>query len=140
MPGIVQESSSAALADAMLSKKIRKAACWLSPILTIFDVVCVRVCACIIFNMISMISMMPNWRHAKMRKEQLMERALRYSADPLCNWRSHGDYFGIEIERCFFGDQAKALYRARHLDGFLYSRSLDGIKDGIKAAISGGNL
>lgn len=44
MPGIVQESSSAALADAMLSKKIRKAACWLSPILIIFDVVCVRVC------------------------------------------------------------------------------------------------
>lgn len=71
--------------------------------------------------------------------KQLMERALRYSADPLCNWRSHGFYFGIEIERCFFGNQAKALYRARHLDGFLYSCSLDGIKNGVRAAISGGN-
>lgn len=71
-----------------------------------------------------------------MRKEQLAERAILYSADPLCNWRAHSEYFGLEIERCFFADQPKALYRARYLEGFLYSASLDGIKRAVKETVA----
>lgn len=70
-----------------------------------------------------------------MNKEQLAQRAVQYSAHPLCNWRAHGEYFGLEIERCFFADQPKALYRARYLDGFFYSKNLDGIKIAIKESM-----
>lgn len=69
---------------------------------------------------------------AKLTMEALMNRVRFYSACPECNWRSHGEYFGLFMERCYWGDQAKALWRAHTTDGYLYSDNLLGLKTGVK--------
>ena len=47
----------------------------------------------------------------KMSSDELTVRYTKYSYDPMCRWVYHSEYFGYTIERCFFGDQPKALYR-----------------------------
>lgn len=70
---------------------------------------------------------------AVLSMEALMNRVRFYTASPVCNWRSHGEYFGLFLERCYWADSAKALWRARTPDGCLYSENLLGLKQGVKA-------
>lgn len=69
-----------------------------------------------------------------MTYDELIKRVRYYQANPLCKWQAHGEYFGLYMERCYWGDKPKALWRARTGDdGYLYADNLLGLKAGVKS-------
>lgn len=71
-----------------------------------------------------------------MNPEELKKRYAEYSADPMCRWVYHSEYFGRDIQRCFFADQAKALYRiVESKDVIVLGESLGVVKARFKKEV-----
>ncbi len=75
-----------------------------------------------------------------MKEVDLKKRFAEYSADPMCRWVYHSEYFGRQIQRCYFADQPKALYRIVEDMGdskgiIILGESLDVVKSNFRKVV-----